>query len=490
VVLVLVLVLVPPRRPPANAAAPSTSQTGATGLPGTGPRSAGTNLPSSAALSRRTGSGLAGVSAPRTATGASSTAAPNGVRLGTAQAAPTGTTGGSGESLAPLGSGVAITGVRCGPGVRQFGWSRYAPPCVPAFHGNNGGATAPGVTATTITLTYALANTAQQQAIDSLAGAANFHQRAYVADLETYIRFFNTQFELYGRHVVLKPFQAQGDYIAEDQGQDLGAAQADAVTAKDLGAFGDVTFSLTASEFYEQDLAATCGVHFAEVVAYSINVAEYENQAVSTVALMRAHGVTTVVCACDPIFPILLTDAAAQQGYEPEWLATNFGDPVGRDYNQTEWSHAISGGIQFPPLTSTEAYRAFELAAPGQHPAEWEPNSPPYFYVAYYTLMQVFDALQQAGPDLTPQTFERAMFSLPSSEPGGVVGGQWTFGQDVFDPISSFGIVWWSPSARSDLDGGTGAWQWCNGGRIYDVADLAALGGPHRQLRCFNSTSS
>ncbi|HET6811824.1 MAG TPA: hypothetical protein VFH50_12515 [Acidimicrobiales bacterium] len=506
---------------------------------------------------------------------------PAGAPLDGGSGAPTGAGGSGGApapavpaAVAPGAAGVTRTGINCAPGVRQFTWSRYAPICVPAFHGSNGGATGQGVTGTTITLSYRLPNSAQQQAINALAGAANISDSAYVSDLQSYINFFNTQFELYGRKVVLKTYNGQGDYINEDQGQDLAAAQADAVTARELGAFGDVTFFLEASAAYEQDLAsqrvvsfspvaephswyqqyapyeysvvgpdgsvgidesaavvcrrlagmhaifsgntgdtlrnrafgalypenpeytnevrqyeqdvgAQCGLTMHPVVAYSVNIAEYETQAAQAVAQMKANGVTTMLCACDPIFPILLTNAQQQQGYYPEIFTFSFGDPVSRDYNQTAWSHTVAGGVQFPPLSTTEAYKAFQVGYPGRHPAEWPGASPPYFYVPYYTLLQVFDALQAAGPDLNATTFERGMFSLPASQPGDVVGGQWVPGNQVFDPVTSFSLVWWNPNAVSDFDRTKGAYQSCNGGAVYDVRNLAALGDPHQQLSCF-----
>jgi len=471
---------------------------------------------------------------------------------------------------------VAKTGVHCGSGVRQFAWSRRGPACVAAFHGANGGATAPGVTADTITLTYRLANSAQQSAIDAAAGAANINQTDLVADLQTYANYFNSQFELYGRHVVIKPYQGQGDYLEEDQGQGLGATQADSVTAHDLGAFGDVTFSLEASQPYEEDLAAEhvigfssvglshqwfqqhspyeysiqgpegtvalneaaavicrrlaglpatfagnpiyqhtnrvfgiiypetpvysaevsqaksvlssgCGVHPKVVIAYAIDISQFEVESVSAIAQMKSAGVTTILCACDPIVPIFLTSAAAQQNYLPEWFATWFGDPVTRDYNQSVWSHAITGGIQFPPVTQTEAYRVYELANPGHQPAETPPSSPSYFYVPYYTLLHVFDALQAAGPDLTPGTFQSGMFSLPPSQPGDPVEGQWVFGEQAYDPIVSFNLAWWDPNATSTFDNAKGAYQWCNGGATYLTSNLAGLGGPQQQLHCFGT---
>lgn len=515
-------------------------------------------------------------SSPQVASGSSSVTSSGGSSSGSGpSASPTGN-GSVPAGITPVAtSGVSKTGITCGSGVRQFTWSRYAPLCVPAYHGNNGGATAPGVTGSTITLTYRLANSAQQSAIDALAGAANINQNDYVTDLQSYIDYFNKEFELYGRHVVLKTYQGQGDYIEEDQGQDLAATQADSVTAHDLGSFGDVTFSLEASQPYEEDLAAEhvmgyssvglseqwfeqhapyefsvqgptgtngvtgaanvvcrrmegmpaifssnaiyqhtnrkfgiiypqtpvyasevslwrsemsqqCGVNVSnqDTIGYTINVAEYEQEASLAMAELKSSGVTTVLCACDPIVLIFLTDGADQQQYFPEWLASYFGDPIGRNYSQPVWQNAIVGGPQFPPIPTTEAYKTYQLAYPGRHPAEWHPSSPPYFYVPYYTLLQVFDAMQAAGPDLTPYTFERAMFSLPNSQPGDIIEGQWTFGNGVFDPISSAGLSRWSPTAVSQFDNTAGAYQWCNGGQTYLQSDPAALGGPKQQLQC------
>ena len=567
--ILLIVAFVPTRSPSGQSG--SSALAGTAGNPAPGSTAAGAAGGSSAGTQAGPGSGSA-LGAGGTA-GSGVPAPPGGAPGAPGAAAPVGS--GPATPAAAAGSaGVTRTGVECAPGVRQFTWSRYAPVCVPAFHGNNGGATGQGVTGSTITLTYRLPNSAQQQAIDALAGAANINDSAYVSDLQSYVNFFNTQFELYGRKVVLKTFNGQGDYINEDQGQDLAAAQSDAVTARDQGAFGDVTFSLESSQPYEQDLASEhvisfssvaephswfeqyapyeysvqgaegsvgiddaaavvcrrlagmpaefagdalyqhqtrtfgviypenpeysaevqqyqqevgsqCGAKMHPVIAYSINIAEYETEATQAVAQMKAAGVTTMLCACDPIFPILLTNAQAQQAYYPEIFTASFGDPVARDYNSQAYRYTVAAGVQFPPLTTTEAYKAFQAGYPGRHPAEWPGTSPPYFYAPYYTLLQVFDALQAAGPELNATTFERGMFSLPASEPGDPVGGQWTFGNGVFDPVSSFSLVWWNPNAISAFDNTKGAYQWCNGGATYQHGNLAAVGGPHQQLACF-----
>lgn len=553
--LVLVLVLVPTTQPEAQNTAL-----------GSGGRSSGSN-----------GRNATG----RTATGQG--AAVNGATAPTGSGVGTGSadTGGNGAAAPPAAgavssSGVAKTGVSCdGPDARQFTWSTHAPACVAAFQGDNGGATAQGVTDTTITLTFRNPNSTQDQAIAAAAGNANVNYPAMLADMQTYIDFFNQQFELYGRKVVLKPYDGQGDYIDEDQGQNLGAAQADAVNARDMGAFGDVTFALGSSQAYEEDLAnqhvmsfssvaqpdswfqqfapyewsvqgaggtigvqvaaslvcrrmvgmpaifagdaqyqatnrvfgliypeiptyteladlykqllkQNCNQDVAATAAYKIDVASFPNQAISVIAQMNAAHVSTILCACDPIFPIFLTRAASGQAYHPEWATTSFGDPSGRLYDQSEWSHAYGAGLQFPDPKTTEAYRVYQLANPGHDPAEGSGDGgPPYFYVPYYQLLHVFEGLQAAGPNLTPETFQQGMFSLPPSgdDP---VGGKWVFGNNVYDPIASFSLAWWDPNGTSAFDGQKGLWAACNGGQIYTIDNLDALGGPNQQLSCFN----
>ena len=550
--ILLVLVLVPTTQPESQGTALGTGgrSTGSNGRTGTTEGAAG-----------QSGVGQGGTSA--TATGAAS-----GGGGGTSAGAPIG-------PGAVSTSGVSKGGVSCdGQDARQFTWSAHSPYCVAAFQGDNGGATAQGVTGDTITLTFRNPNSTQDQAIAAAAGNANVNYPAMLADMQTYIDFFNSQFELYGRKVVLKPYDGQGDYIDEDQGQNLAAAQADAVSSREMGAFGDVTFALGASQAYEEALAnqhlmsfssvaqpdswfqqfapyewsvqggggtvgvqvaaefvcrrmvgmpaifagdapfkATnrvfgliypevptytelanlykqlmkqkCNQDIAATAAYKIDVASFPNQALSVIAQMNAAHVSTILCACDPIFPIFLSRAASGQAYHPEWATTSFGDPSGRLYDQSEWSHAYGAGLQFPDPKSTEAYNVYQLANPGHEPAEGSGSGgPPYFYVPYYQLLHVFEGLQAAGPNLTPDTFQQGMFSLPPSgdDP---IGGKWVFGENVYDPISSFSLAWWDPNGTSEFDGQKGRWAACNGGQVYTIDNLDALGGPNQQLSCF-----
>ena len=475
----------------------------------------------------------------------------------------TGSRGAAGGGPA-LATGVSRGGVSCGAGARQVTWSKYAPDCVPAFHGSNGGVTSHGVTASSITITYRLANSTQQAAIDSIAGGAVPQDGAYIQDLDTFAKLFNKDFETYGRTVKIVPYQGQGDYVQEDSGQNLAGAQADAVTASDKGGFADETFPITASQPYEEDLAGQkviglsgvgmpqswydqfapyeyayspdgtkfadwevnlvcqrlagmpaifggpdvsgrtrvfgmispenpvyvqdanavangvksgCGVSIAKRATYSIDVTQFEEQATSIDAQMKTAGVTTVICLCDPLMPIFLTQSADSQKWDPEWNPPDYFDPDGRLQSSDQWVHTIAFGGGSLPRAQTEAYRSFELADPGATPAEV------YYFIAYYCMLQLFSTIQAAGPDLTPGNFERAYFSLPPSLPGGDAG-DWRYGTNNFTPESDATIGHWNPNAVSAEDGKKGAWQSCDEDRFYSFTDSSTWAPTHTQLSC------
>ena len=557
--LVLVLSLAPAPRgsraqTPPGESLPATTTTSPS-LPGGAPGATTTTV----------GTGRSGTTLPPPSAGQTSPSSSSVGSRATSAPGPVTAAGSAGAAAGTASSGVSRTGVSCTPGAKQFAWSTYAPPCVPAFGGNNGGATSQGVTGSTITLSYREPNSNEQATVASLAGNAYPDDVGFIEDLQTYIKYFNSQFELYGRKVVLTPYQGQGDYLEEDQGQDLAGAQADAATAQDLGAFADITFSLFSSQFYDQDLAEdhvvsygglgyttqwyeqyapyefsetptgsagaqgfvqlacdrmaglpavyagnssfqsqtrvfgliapdnpqytaiadeiqqglqqTCGQSIAKRVSYSIDVSTFEQQATSIIAQMKSAGVTTIICGCDPLFPILLDQTADQQQYDPEWLQVGFLDPQGRLPAQDQMAHAMSQEGQAVPAGQSEAYRVFEQADPGGTPAEQ------YYSIAFYTLLYVFYGLQEAGPDLTPVNLARAYFSMPTSPPGEL--GVWQGGQDAFSPITQTQIGWWDPNAVSNFDGQKGAWESCDGGQWYTFSNPATWAPDHTQLSCF-----
>jgi hypothetical protein len=220
-----------------------------------------------------------------------------------------------------------------------------------------------------------------------------------------------------------------------------------------------------------------CGVKIERRVNYAINVAQFGGQATSMVAQLKAAGVTTAICYCDPLVPIFISQAAEQQQYRPEWTEPNYRDPQGRLMQQSQWSHAISNGGASGVRKDSEAYKVFKLAKPNAEPIEQ------YFDVAYVTVLQIFNALQAAGPNLNPQTLQQGMFSLPTSPSGEF--GTWSYGPGAFSPGIDTQTGWWNPSATSKYDGETGAWQDCEGGAWAQYAKPETFGPARTQLRCF-----
>jgi hypothetical protein len=150
-----------------------------------------------------------------------------------------------GSGTAGVGTGTTVSGTACTSGASQFA-SPYAPLCIAAFKGNNGGATSNGVSSTTITLVQrefpSTANTQQVAAQAKTNGAALPEVTAQVQ--QVFLNYFNRVFDLYGRHVVLQKFAGTGDATTESLGQGQAQACADADTiANQIHAYGEVGFT-------------------------------------------------------------------------------------------------------------------------------------------------------------------------------------------------------------------------------------------------------
>jgi hypothetical protein len=460
--------------------------------------------------------------------------------------------------------GVARSGVSCGPGVRQVTWTVYVPLCTPKYTGNNGGNRYRGVTKDKITAFYRHAHSGQDTAINAALGDANLNDDKYIADLQTYMSFFNKQFELYGRQVSLYVYTGQGDYLNEDQGLDRGEAAADAQTATDHNGFVDLTFPLKGSYPFWQAIAdrkmvtpnptgfptgwyverqpywysalptgtgiaswvsnmvckrmakmnanfagaanyrltkrvfglvhpdnpeykeigafiknnlKKCGVDLTnKEISYTINVATMPNQATGVIAALNSQNVSTVLCYCDPVFPIFLTQSAKGQQYFPEWWSPGWGESQAQTLNQDEWEHAIVTGARYPAKKDDQAYQVFKMIKPNA-----EPQSP-YFAVAYGILLLVYDALQAAGPDLNPSNFQKGWFSLGAiNGPAGRL--EWKPGN--FSPIVSAPMAWYDRNKTSNFNGKAGSYLGCENTKFlpFDLARANEWGTG--QLHCF-----
>ncbi|HUF33589.1 MAG TPA: hypothetical protein VMN58_10330 [Acidimicrobiales bacterium] len=139
---------------------------------------------------------------------------------GTSGAGSTGTSGGGSEPLQTTGELAA----NCDPATGRIKVpTNFAPPCMPPFSGDNGGATARGVTADTIKVVYywEKANPATTAALTA-AGAADQRDDT-MATRKAYVDYLNAHYNLYGRQVELIVVDATAEAT------DDAAAKADAI---------------------------------------------------------------------------------------------------------------------------------------------------------------------------------------------------------------------------------------------------------------------
>ena len=196
-------------------------------------------------------------------------------------------------------------------------------------------------------------------------------------------------------------------------------------------------------------------------IAYKLDFNTLSNQAASVIAKLRSENITTVVCGCDPAFPIFLTSKAQEQGYQPEWIITGAAlvdlDVLGQLYQQDQWSHAF--GVSFlgalEPLRGTLGYSAFKIARPNEEPSS-------LVDILYYQMYLLSLGVQMAGPALTPETFERGMYSYPG---GSGPLGTWKFTPGRYTPTQDAREIYWDRNKTSPQNGDKGSYVETEPGR-------------------------
>jgi hypothetical protein len=190
-------------------------------------------------------------------------------------------------------------------------------------------------------------------------------------------------------------------------------------------------------------------------IQYQLDLGTMSNQAANLVPKLQSLGVTTIVCGCDPIFPVFLSGAAARAGYYPEFInigvALDDFDLVGQLWHPDFVKHSFGisplGDDASKPSNQSIGYAAYKTVR----------SDEPAFSVdlIYYQMYMLAIGLQMAGPNLTPDTFETGMFSYPKKlGPAGL----WGFGPGDYTPQDDVREIYWDPTATSSYNGKQGAW--------------------------------
>jgi hypothetical protein len=187
---------------------------------------------------------------------------------------------------------------------------------------------------------------------------------------------------------------------------------------------------------------------------YTLDLNTESQQASNLVAQLKSQGYTTILCGCDPIFPVYLSGQGPQQSYLPEFVEIGAAlvdqDYVGQLYNQTFYAHAfgISPNLPTLPYTQTIGYAAYKAV---NH------DEPAFFVnVIYLQMAMMAIGIQMAGPDLNPQNFQKGMFAYP---PKLGPAGLWGFGPNQYTVPNDVREVCWSPKTISPYNSKVGAYN-------------------------------
>ncbi len=219
-----------------------------------------------------------------------------------------------------------------------------------------------------------------------------------------------------------------------------------------------------------------CDRNGAQMALYSLDTSTAVAQSTTLMAKLKGENVTTILWAGDPIFPVFGTHAATSQAYFPEnvmegGLLMDI-DVLARAYDAQQWQHAFGIG-DLPAFQSVEHSDGAKV-----YRATGGTGTVPLAAFGWIGDAVIANSLQEAGPNLTPLTFERATLTSPSY-------GGWSRAHDPHIPylhfapgkytwISDAREIYWSASATSEFDGKQGAYVGLNGGQRYVAGEWTA----------------
>ncbi len=207
---------------------------------------------------------------------------------------------------------------------------------------------------------------------------------------------------------------------------------------------------------------------------YDLDIATFAQSAQEAMVQFKAAHVTTIVLACDPFSLGLLTKAAATQNYYPEWLLEGTADTDTDNEAQTYDPAEMDGhlfGVSEANATSdiygpsSPAGILYQKLTGHQIPKETDGD--------YSQLVEIFDALQAAGPDLTPGNLARGLHALPVLGAPSYSYGAWSWnmgptGKAAAGEHSSVidaRFVWWDPNKTSPVNGMKGSYVAIDNGK-------------------------
>ena len=224
-------------------------------------------------------------------------------------------------------------------------------------------------------------------------------------------------------------------------------------------------------------LIEKCSGSQVPLLFYESDINRAEEQTRAIVAKLIEQKITTVICMCDAIAPVFLTNGLTRNNYFPEHVLsgaylTDY-DILGRLYDPAQWAHAFGPSQLTNPVPFDQSDAAKIWRAAGR---SGKPCASCNLITGYLTM--IGSMIHNAGPNLNPVSIEQALVGRKLQFGGWEASGGnpstylLKFGPEDYNAISDFREVYWDATARSDIDGKNGAYIPMNGGRRYSSGQL------------------
>jgi hypothetical protein len=275
----------------------------------------------------------------------------------------------------------------------------------------------------------------------------------------------------------------RADYVTERLAGQPAEFAGDPALRSEERTFGVVYYE-TADGAYEsgvdffEDRLADGGVELTERIPYILDLPRAQEDAATTVARLKDAGVTSVIIAGDPFFPIYLTEEATAQDYRPEWIITGStgtdASALARQYDQEQWAHAFGISLLVARVDP-------EADVDETNIVSWYHGEELESYPNIFDFGRLFMGLHLAGPDLTPETFRDGLFSYDGTSGYATLFGS-SYGGELWpwvDYLATDDVteIWWDPDARgqdeAEVDG-RGLYRYANEGRRYMPGEIAS----------------
>jgi len=198
-----------------------------------------------------------------------------------------------------------------------------------------------------------------------------------------------------------------------------------------------------------REVKRQCGMTFDEVRTFTENG---KSEAPIIMADWKRKNITTAVCYCVPQINELtvpaMQNAATSLDYFPEWYFDH-ATAMDRGHWQQEYgsdahkSFGVSNLWRQPAFKESYAYQAYLSEEPGTMP------NLRFNFEMYHVFLNLFSAIQAAGPILTPESAQRGMYTFWYQNPTNPyvpTGGYGPSGPSPYTFVHTAMAWWWDPT--------------------------------------------